>query len=318
MNDVAFNTELFRNYEQVTTRFDKCYEALWTFMTQENRVPNANPELMEDLYNHHNEITKTGGYVESDNERTKIRYAILASSKPDYFQMGGDLALMANAVRNKDRESLTKYANFSLEVIAQRLFSFNLPNILTISLVQGKTLGAGIEAALTSDIVIAERHSTFSFPEILFNMFPGMGAHSILSRKIGMQATNKMIVEATEFTAQQFYDMGLIDILVETGQGEQEVYKFIERHKNKSAGLLSIHKAKKIVNAITREELFSIVDLWVDNALSLSERDLKLMGMFIRSQQKLFNLNLAAPIPIRPHAHQQNDTEKEVVYGTAH
>lgn len=314
---MAQPNELFTNYEQVTTRFDKSHEALWTIMTQDNRVPNANPELMEDLYNHHNEITKTGGYIETENERCKIRYAILASKTPDYFQMGGDLALMAAAVRDKDIELLTKYANFSLEVIAQRIYSFNLPSIITISLVQGQTLGAGIEAALTSDIVIAERHSTFSFPEIIFNMFPGMGAHSLLSRKIGMQATNKMIVEATQFSAEQFYEMGLIDVLVEAGEGEQAVYKFIEKHKNASAGLLSIHKAKKLINPITRDELFGIVDLWVENAMSLTERDLKMMDRFIRSQQKLFNLNpVTAPIPIHQHL-QQHKEANNIAYGIA-
>jgi DSF synthase len=54
--------------------------------------------------------------------------------------------------------------------------------ILTVGLVQGAALGGGFEALLSFDYVVAERDATFGLPEILFGLFPGMGAHSLLSR----------------------------------------------------------------------------------------------------------------------------------------
>ena len=50
---------------------------------------------------------------------------------------------------------------------------------------QGECLGGGFEAALSSDVIVAEKSARFGFPEILFNLFPGMGAYSFLERKIG-------------------------------------------------------------------------------------------------------------------------------------
>ena len=38
---------------------------------------------------------------------------------------------------------------------------------------QGECLGGGFEAALSSDVIVAEKGARFGFPEILFNLFPG-------------------------------------------------------------------------------------------------------------------------------------------------
>ena len=53
---------------------------------------------------------------------------------------------------------------------------------MTVALIQGDAIGGGFEAMLTNDVVIAERTAKFGLPEILFNLFPGMGAHSFLKR----------------------------------------------------------------------------------------------------------------------------------------
>src|SRR5689334_25152852 len=47
------------------------------------------------------------------------------------------------------------------------LFRSELGGVTTVSLVQGECLGGGFEAALSSDVIIAERNSRFGFPEIL-------------------------------------------------------------------------------------------------------------------------------------------------------
>lgn len=277
-------------YKQVSTRFDKSHEVLWTFINQKNMVPCFNAGLLEDLFNHHEQLTNTGGFLEIDNEIHKIRYSVLASKTPGYFNMGGHLTKMAEAIRNKDRDALTKYAIKSIDVVAQRTFRHNLPTLNTISLLQGETLGAGIEAAMTSDILIAERQSILAFPEIHFNMFPAMGAYSFISRKAGVKVADKMILSGKSFTADECYEMGLIDIVVDEGEGEHAVYEYIDKQKRRAEGFLSIQKTKAFINPITYQELFNIVSLWVENALSLTERDLKMMDRFIRSQEKLFTI----------------------------
>jgi DSF synthase len=56
--------------------------------------------------------------------------------------------------------------------------------------------------------LIAEESSRMGFPEVLFNLFPGMGAYSFLQRKVGRRVTEELITSGNTYTARQLYDMG--------------------------------------------------------------------------------------------------------------
>jgi DSF synthase len=43
-------------------------------------------------------------------------------------------------------------------------------------------------------------------------------------------------------------------------------------------------QARKIVNPITRTELDAVAETWVDAALRLTDRDLKMMSFLVRAQ----------------------------------
>lgn len=283
------NSSLLQSrYPQVSARFDASYKTLWTFINQQSMVPSFNPDLLDNLYEHHKEIENTRGKIFFDGNQHDIRYSILASLTPGYFNLGGHLVMMSELIQNRDREGLIRYATRSVDVVAQRTFRFRIPSLITISLLQGETLGAGIEAALTSDILIAERQCILGFPEIMFNMFPGMGAYSFISRKAGIKLADEMILGGKLYTAEECYQKGLVDILAEEGQGEQAVYNYIQKQERRANGFLAIQKAKQRVNPVTYEELMDITHVWVDAALNLTERDLKVMDRFVRSQEKLF------------------------------
>lgn len=280
---------LTHDYGQVFCRFDVKQQALWSYLHQPQRIPCINHDLLLDLHTHHEDIQRSGGYVQIDTEEVlPIRYSVFASATPGYFNMGGDLQKMAEAIRNQDRAQLQAYAKLSIDVVAQRAFRFNLDHVTKISLLQGEVLGAGIEAALTSDVLIAERQSVFCFPELFFNMIPGMGAYSFIARKAGIAVADKMILGCERFTADQCLEMGLIDVVVDEGEGEQAVQAFIQKNGRQAEGFLSAQKAKARVNPLTYDELKDIVNVWVENALRLTERDLKVMERFYRAQSRLF------------------------------
>ena len=136
--------------------------------------------------------------------------------------------------------------------------------ITTISLVQGECLGGGFEAALSSDIVVAERHARFGFPEILFNLFPGMGAYSFLDRRVGRRVTEELLSTGKIYSADDMLALGVIDCVVDTGQGEAEVAALIKRNSRSRNGLVGIAGARRRVNGITYQELMDVVHLWVD------------------------------------------------------
>lgn len=273
-------------YEQLVTRFDPEESISWVFMNPAS-VPCFDQKLLSELRHYHESVESSGGKVGVGEDTHSIRYMVLASKTPGVFNLGGQLALFSQLIRNADRQGLMHYATMCIDAMASRVKHCNSP-VITISLIQGDALGGGFEAALTSDIIIAERSSKMGFPEILFNLFPGMGAFSFLARKIGTTQAEKMILSGKLYSAEELHEIGLVDVLVEDGLGEEAVYDYVEKQARRSIGYMAVQKARQRFNPVTYQELIDITTVWVDAALQLREKDIKVMDRFVRSQQKLF------------------------------
>lgn len=273
-------------YSQLSTRFDRDSGISWALMNPE-AVPCFNQNLLSELRRYHQSIEDSGGKICLDEASHSINYLVLGSKVPGVFNLGGQLELFSRLIRNADQNALMHYATMCIDAMASRILHCDLP-LITISLVQGDALGGGFEAALTSDIIIAERSSKMGFPEILFNLFPGMGAYSFLARKIGAIEAEKMILSGKLYSAEELYSLGVVNVLVEDGEGEEAVYDYVERQSRRSNGYMAVQKAKQRFNPVTYQELIDITSIWVDAALRLNDKDLRVMDRFVRSQKKLF------------------------------
>jgi DSF synthase len=121
-------------------------------------------------------------------------------------------------------------------------------------------------------------------PEILFNLFPGMGAYSLLSRKIGSRQAERMILDGRIYSAEDLYEMGVVDVLAEDGQGEAAVYDYVRKEDHSRNGFRSFRAARKCTNPVTYEELVNVGNIWVDAALRLREKDLRMMERLVKRQ----------------------------------
>jgi len=277
---------LTTNYSQLVTRYDEKTGALWMLFNQEG-VPCFNHQLLGEIHHQHLLIEQSGGYIEHEGETGKIRYSILGSLTLFVFNLGGQLDLFRSLIRRGDSDLLRRYAKSCIDVIAQRVSHFNI-DIPTITLIQGDALGGGFEAALTSDVIIAERNTLMGFPEILFNLFPGMGAYSLLARKIGTNLAEKIILSGKMYKAEELFEMGLVDGLAEEGAGEQALDDYLRKQERRGNGFHAIQRVRRRYNPVTYEELIDITDIWVEAALKLTEKDLKVMDRLVRSQERNF------------------------------
>jgi DSF synthase len=214
-----------------------------------------------------------------------VRYTVMASRMPGIFNLGGDLREFAELIRNQDRTTLAKYAHACIDVQYPRAINMNLP-IVSISLVQGDALGGGFEAALADDVIIAEKGAKFGLPECLFNLFPGMGALSFLTRKVGAQIAEKMVFSGQIYTATELHDMGVVDILADDGMGEQAVYDFVEKNERSFASRRSVYASRQIINPVSRDELIRITNMWVEAALTLAPADVRKMERLASAQDR--------------------------------
>ena len=269
---------------QLSTRFDPEFGVLWGFMDPKPR-PTFNPALLAELRSFVDSIVQPGGLISHDGREERIEYAVIASKAPRVFSLGGDLALFREAITSHDRDMLVQYGRKCVDNLYPWSRNCDLP-LTTIALVQGDALGGGFECALSASVLVAEESARMGFPEILFNLFPGMGAYSFLARKVGRRITEELITSGNMYTARQLYDMGVVDVLAPDDAGEQAVYSFVRKHAKTANGRRAIEMVRREVEPVTHEELMRVVGIWADAALRLTERDLRLMERLVRAQNR--------------------------------
>jgi len=214
-----------------------------------------------------------------------IKYVVWDSRLPGVWNLGGDLDLFATLIRRQDRDGLMRYARAVVEEGYANATNLNLP-LITVSLVRGDALGGGFEAALSSNVIVAERGAKFGLPEILFNLFPGMGAYSYLVRRIAPAQAERMITSGRLYTAEELYEMGVVDVLADDGLGTEALYDYIGRSGRRHAAHRAIFRARDRVNPLKIEELADIAMSWVDTALGLAESDLRKMARLVSAQDR--------------------------------
>lgn len=255
---------------EMDVQWDEATGTLWSFMTPRSR-PSFNPAMLKDLQAWQQEIRRT---VTSDSDA--VKYLVLGSRYPGAFNLGGDLEFVADRVEARDLGALIAYGNTCVDVLYQNMISLDLP-IVTIALIQGDAIGGGFESALSFDVLIAERNARFSFPEQVFGMFPGVGAHSILTRRLNAAQAERLMLSGRTYSAEEMYDLGLVHVLAEQGEGEKAVADYITQHGKRQTGQYGVYRAAREINPITLDELQRVVKIWAETALRLQPQDIKMM-----------------------------------------
>jgi len=270
---------------QLLTRFDADYGAFWYYMDPKPR-PCFTPGLLAEIANSQRLVDQVNRTAFEQEIDCPVPYTILASRSPGVYSMGGDLDLFRKLIAERDREGLRHYAKSCIDVIYKMSHNHHLP-MTTISLVQGDALGGGFEGALCCSVIVAERRARFGLPEVLFNLFPGMGAYSFLSRRIGPARAERLLKSGTLFPAAELHEMGVVDVLAEDGDGEKSVYEFIAQHRRRSNAYHAIFKVRQRVHDVPYEELADISEIWVDTALSIGQKDIRIMERLVKAQDKM-------------------------------
>jgi len=280
--DKAFH-HLMRDRGEITVRYDAKTESIWSYTK-----PNIRPCYSVTLINEYREFQKDLiKYFENSNMNPiiPIKYLVNASQTPEIFNYGGDLNLFSELISKKDEEKLFEYAKVCIDVVYNNAINLNLP-IITISLLEGIALGGGFEGAISSNICIAEEQSLMGMPEIRFNLIPGMGAYSFLARAVGVRKAEDIIASGKMYNAEELYNLGVITEVVKRGEGEKAVNKFMKRNSRLFNGMQALQSARHRYQQLDYDELIDITKIWVDAALRLTDKDLKMMQKLVDAQNK--------------------------------
>lgn len=255
---------------------------LWARMRHDVRACYT-PELMRDM----REIQQMlrDQFAGRDAGEMPFRWLVWASDAPRVWSLGGDLTSFTAMIRSGDEAGLRSYAHLAIDILHDNHINLDLP-IQSAALIEGDAIGGGFEAMLTDDLVVAERGAKFGLPEILFNLFPGMGAQSFLERKLGPQMARRLIEDGVTRSADEMQALGLVDLVCEPGEGESRLRRHIDETAARFGTLCTLQRVRQRANPVTKRELVDIVDMWTDLAMNLGEPELRRMDALARVQQK--------------------------------
>ncbi|MGH7189707.1 MAG: crotonase/enoyl-CoA hydratase family protein [Acetobacteraceae bacterium] len=282
-----------QSYEHLDVTLDPDADTFWCFMNPTGR-PSFTPPVLRDITRMQHSVKRMFDRA-GENQPPPFRYFVFGSHTPGIYNLGGDLGFFLEHIRNGDRAGMTRYAHYAIEAVYRNSAAFHVPAV-TIGLVQGDALGGGFECAMSLNLIVAEKSAKMGLPEVLFNLFPGMGAYSFLSRRLDVQRAEKLITSGRIYSAVELHEMGIVDILAEDGCGESAVKEYIAANRRKWNAHYAMFQARQRVRPITLDELRDVVDIWVDAALRLPDADLRKMERLVASQDRRMAAIRKAPV----------------------
>jgi DSF synthase len=267
---------------EMEVEFDVAHKALWCWFAYSGR-PSFRPPVVSDLNQIYDGVRQCFTAAKAGEE--PLQYIVWGSRMPGVWNLGGDLGLFAQLIRERNRDGLRRYAVDVTNAAYGNHVCLDLP-LVTVALIQGDALGGGFEGVLSNNVIVAERSAKFGFPEILFNLFPGMGAYSFLARRITPALAERMIVSGRIHGAEELYELGVVDVLAEDGQGEQTVRRYLQKCGRAYGAHRAIYQARHRINPVSYDEMIEIAEIWVDTALKLEESDLRKMMRLVAAQDR--------------------------------
>ncbi len=169
----------------------------------------------------------------------EVKVVVLTGSGDKAFISGGDISIMQKSSGYVE----TVYEVPTGQAICGEIENFRKPVIARIN---GLALGGGTEVALSCDIRVASSNAKFGLPEIKLGIIPGYGGTQRLTRLVGMGKAKELIFTGDHISAQEAYDIGMLNHVVEPGELDVKVDEI--SRKIAERGSFALYMAKTAIN----------------------------------------------------------------------
>lgn len=223
-----------------------------TILTEQNgkvlKVIFNNPEKMNALTDAFlQEYTDLLNRIDSSDE---VQVVILTGSGKAFIA-GADITLM----RTMKPAEAAEYSKVTTEVYRRMEASKKI----FIAAINGFAFGGGCEMTLACDLRIASKKAKIGLPEVGLGIFPGGGGTQRLPRLIGPVKAKELIYTAKTITAEQAYDMGLLNEVCEPEELEAKAEEMAAAILKNSCFAVSL--AKEAVNNGLQSDIISAMNL---------------------------------------------------------
>ncbi|WPB90721.1 enoyl-CoA hydratase-related protein [Streptomyces malaysiensis] len=191
--------------------------------------------------------------------------SLIVTGEGEAFCAGADLPAMLDDLDRPVAEIRTSLQNAYASFLGIR--SLTIP---TIAAVTGPAVGAGLNIALSCDIVIASPTATFGATFSRIGLHPGGGATAFLVESLGRQRAARVLLEGRTLSADDALSWGLVESVMEDPLQDA-------RALAAKVALLGPELAQNIKEAVrlaTQEPLESVVSFesWAQASSAKGER----------------------------------------------
>ncbi|QOL24713.1 enoyl-CoA hydratase [Thalassotalea sp. LPB0316] len=212
-------------------------------------------------------LTDLKNMVLSLNEDKEIYALVVTGDGEKFFSAGADLNVFASGDKTVAREMA--------EVFGQAFETLSQFRGVSIAAINGYAMGGGLEVALACDIRIAESHAQMALPEATVGLLPCAGGTQNLHILVGEGWTKRMILCGERIKADKALQIGLVEEVVESGQGLAAALELASKVSKQSPvavtackSLIQMNRSMPISQALPKER-----DAFVDLFDSLDQKE---------------------------------------------
>ena len=127
-----------------------------------------------------------------------------------------------------------------------------------LAVLNGLTLGGGLEFAATADLRIAEAHARLGLPEAQLGIIPGWSGTQRLVRRAGGPAVKRLALVGEPIGAEEALRLGLVEFVCPSGEGMAFARDLAGRIASRAPA--SVQLVKQLVNAAEGEEVAATLE----------------------------------------------------------
>ena len=187
---------------------------------------------------------------------------IIASAQKSGFCAGADLRELYHRSAALDPALRNQGIREFLERIHAVLNWLDEASFVTIAAVHGVCFGGGLELALVSDVLIADKMARFAFPELRLGLIPGFGGIPRLKRDLGNGFVRDLLLTGRSVNAARAQAVGLVAQLAAEGEA-LKIARATAFQITKFDAATRI-AAKRFIKPIPREELRREIEIFCD------------------------------------------------------
>lgn len=167
-----------------------------------------------------------------------VRVLIITGAGEKAFVAGADISQFPE-MRSESSKGIVEKGKIIFDKIENAPFPI-------IGVLNGYTLGGGLELALACDFRIAAQNAIFGFPEVGLGIYPGYGGTQRLPRLVGIGKAKELIFSGETIDADEAIRIGLVEQLTPVGVALQTAIKVADKIASRAP--LAVAKSKQVIN----------------------------------------------------------------------